>query len=112
MQQPARADDTSGDGTLVCQFLDNLLLHFLTDVFVVNHTKGVRQNVGCHGIIAIECAVRIKDMTGNLRGALLYGEECAVEGLLGEASLVGEPSPNSLNLAGGVGGGADEVAPS
>ena len=70
--------------------LHNVFLHFLLHIVVFNHTEGQRQQVSGHGIVTVEGAVGIEDMTRNGGRAFLHVEEFAVEGILGQHGFIVE----------------------
>ena len=70
--------------------LDDVLLHLLFHVVVVNHSEGERQQIGRHGIVAIEGAVGVEDMAGHGGCSALHGLELLVEGILGQCGFVRE----------------------
>ena len=70
--------------------LDDILLHLLLHVVIVNHSESERQQVGCHGVVAVEGAVGIEDMSRHGSRSALHGQELLVEGFFGQCGFVSE----------------------
>ena len=92
MHQPTDADDAAGHMSAVVgdDVLDDVLLHLLLHVVVVNHSEGERQQIGRHGVVAIEGAVGVEDMAGHGGRSAFHGQELLVEGILGQCGFVRE----------------------
>ena len=68
--------------------LDDILLHLTLYIRIVNHTEEKRKHIRRHGIVAVERAVGIQDMSGNSRRTLLHLQEFLVESLFRQGSLL------------------------
>ena len=103
VHEPSYSNDATGDGAqvLVDEGLDDVLAHLLAGVVVGGHSEDEWEQVGGDGVIAVEGAVGIEDVSRHGGGAPADGEEAFVEGFQGEGCLFLE--------IGGVGGQALEL---
>ena len=68
--------------------LDDILLYLTLYIRIVNHTEVKRKHIRRHGVVAVERAVGIQDMSGNSRCTLLHLQEFLVESLFRQGSLL------------------------
>ena len=90
VHQPSYADDSARQGAVVLrdEVGDDVLHHLAAHVVVIGQPEGVGQQVGGHGVVAVERAVGVEQVARHGARRLFLGEEFAVESGVGVGILI------------------------